>query len=331
MKKSLFAMGMLAMAVASCTNEEVVDIPSSKGISFNNPYVGTSVRAAAATETTVEKLKEAEAGFYVYGGYETVPNVFENTHVTYKGDKWEYSPLSYWVAGETYRILGYAPDMGTTPTFLWEDTNAANATTLTFTDVTVNEGAQKDFVIGTSGDLSADTKPTVTLPMKHALSMVKVTLVSDFRDGVKLAISDFSINGINTQATFKYKNAAPATSDWSDHKTVAAFTDTEGITLASHGAKYENEYIVIPQLISNVTVTFKGTLTDENDQAVGSSNTKSFTINIPTDTYDTWNVNSRYNYTAVITGSNFGLDPITFGDPDIEDWGRYTDETVTIQ
>ena len=348
MKKSLFAMGMLAMAVASCTNEEVVDIPSSKGISFNNPYVGTSVRAATATETTVEKLKEADAGFYVYGGYQTLTDVFENTHVTFSGGTWGYEPMSYWKDDEVYKFVAYAPAMGVTPTFSWGTSTDANDAVLTFTNVTVDGTAanKKDFVIGKSEVKKPTAEKPITdgvsIQMKHALSMIKVTLTNGFRDGVKLTISEFAINGIKTTGTFTQNatvvDKAGAWSSLGAAEVTSTFTDN-GFTLSTNGQTYANEFIVIPQgvVADAITVTFKGTLVDEKDAPIAvpggegdNKNMKSFTIKIPK--LDSgWVINSRYNYTTTINGNTFGMKEITFADPTIDPWGDYSNTPVTIK
>ena len=362
MKKSLFAMGMFAMAVASCTNEEVVDIPSSKGISFNNPYVGTSVRAVEAIETNLGMLQKADSGFYAYGGYETVTDVFKNTHVTYKGGSWEYSPVNYWVVGENYKFITYAPNMTVEPVFAYGKGTTSNNATLTFTGVKVDGTTQRDFVIGKSAVIpaKASDNPRVSITMKHALAMVKVTLTDKFRSGVKCKISNFAINGLKTTGTFT-SNTDPAGNAGSWTVTGAAeststFKDNVGVELTKNGDTYVNEFIVLPQDVAQdaVTVKFTGALydaegkpiavpgldaeTDGLDDTTGApvgedgtdviKNQKQFTIKISA---IEWAVNSRYHYTANIDGNTFGMNEIIFGNPEIEDWGSYTDETVTIQ
>lgn len=363
MKKSLFAMGMLAMAVASCTNEEVVDIPSSKGISFNNPYVGTSVRAnhpgVSATQTVLESIKgkdnqgtwQAGSGFYVYGGYNNTP-VFTKTHVTYNNtaSAWEYSPLSYWVNGEVYKFIGYAPDMVVTPTYAWGKSDDSNDATLNFTGITINGSNQKDFVIGNTDVVKPTDKSTPgaqSITLKHALSMIKVTLKNDFRNDVNLIIKNFAINGIKTQGNFSFGTSSPKAGDWtitSEAESQSSFTHA-GMTLTARLDTYSNEFIVLPQLVeeNTMTVTFTASLKDKNGQpiAIGAAdaktdgepddgadgedivkNAKDFTMKIPK-LESGWAINNRYNYTATLNGASFGLKEITFGDPQVESWGNY--------
>lgn len=365
MKKSFFTMGLLAMAVASCTNEEVVDMPASKGISFNNPYVGTSVRAVDAIETNLGMLQKADSGFYAYGGYETVTDVFNKTHVTYNSGAWEYSPVNYWVVGEKYKFITYAPDMSVTPTFNYGEGTASNNATLVFIGVTVNgtKANQKDFVIGKSDVITAKEtgNPKIGITMKHALAMVKVTLTDKFRSGVDCKITNFAINGLKTTGTFTSNaNVDPSENAGSWTVTGAAeetstFTDN-GVELKANGQTYVNEFIVLPQKVTAdaVTVTFTGALydadgkpiavpgedaeTDGLDDTTGApvgedgtdavKNQKQLTIKIPA---ITWAVNSRYHYTADIDGNTFDMNEIIFGDIEVGEWGNYSDTPVTIE
>ncbi len=50
MKKSFFVLGVAVAALASCTNEEVVDMPQSRAIQFGT-FVNHSTRSSV-TETT---------------------------------------------------------------------------------------------------------------------------------------------------------------------------------------------------------------------------------------------------------------------------------------
>lgn len=341
MKKSLFMMGAALLALASCTNEETVNIPSTRGITFGSPYVGITTKAATATVTNLAALQAEGAGFYAFGGYQSVPEVFKNTHVTYAGGTWGYNPTSYWVIDENYKFLAYAPDMGVTPTYNWGTSTDANDATLTFTDVIVDGTAnnQKDFVIGKSDVITgaAQGNPNVSITMKHALAMVKVTLTNGFRTGAKLQISNFAINGIKTTGTFtQHETVVDQAGQWvaSNAESQSTFTDA-GFTLDTNGQTYANEFIVIPQGTENVTVTFTGTLTDASGQPVEvpegtgeGKNVKDFTIKIAN---TTWSINNRYNYTATIDGNTFDMNEIIFGNPTIETWGNYTDTPVTIE
>ena len=64
MKKSFFVLGVAVAALASCTNEEVVDMPQSRAIQFGT-FVNHSTRGGV-TETTDKNLTK----FFVFGSYD---------------------------------------------------------------------------------------------------------------------------------------------------------------------------------------------------------------------------------------------------------------------
>lgn len=325
-------MGMAALALASCTNEEMVNIPTSKAIGFD-AFVGNTTKAV--TPLDLAGLKGADGGFYVFGGYATVTDVFNNTKVTWKGNpdgtsgSWAYSPLNYWKVDEMYKFAAYAPAINVVPTFSYE------SGALTFTGVQSDMDNQKDFIVAQIKDpitgLAENNQP-ISFTFRHALSMIKIKLTNGFREGVKVNVNnDFKIEGINTKGNFVTTFGSAGT--WSEVNTPAAFTD-DGALLSQNGQVYEPEFIVIPQTVAAdaVTVSFSVTLTDEKDQPVpvdggtgAGQNVKAFTIKVPA---GAWANQNRYSYSLTIDGTLFGLETIVFGDPTVEDWGGYGDTPV---
>ena len=70
MKTNILLLGAVALTIASCSKNEVVDMApglEQKGaITFEN-FVGKSTKAV--TENNLDALKEAGKGFYVHGKY----------------------------------------------------------------------------------------------------------------------------------------------------------------------------------------------------------------------------------------------------------------------
>lgn len=351
MRKSLWMLGLAAAAMTSCTQNEVLEVAENRAIGFDDVFVGKATRAANPTENSLDVLQQSGKGFYVYGGYEGVTNVFDNTHVTYSSGstpEWEYSPIRYWVAGQKYKFVAYAPVMNVTPTFAYGTTGSptTNDATLTFTDVVIDGTAdnQKDFIVAKSGVITPNDNnynTAVKFNFFHALSMIKVTLRNGFADGVKVAISDFQITGINTKGKFVTKSDADFSTgdcgEWTDQaepETTSTFTDT-GTTLnklwstatsddTNTSKAYSNEFIVIPQTIGTVKVKFNVTVADAAGTEIVSD--KLFDVSIPNGTTTNWIINNRYHYTLTIDGKSVGLTPIEFDDPDVEQWGTYGQE-----
>lgn len=353
MRKSLWMLGLAAAAMTSCTQNEVLEVAENRAIGFDDVFVGKATRGVTATIVgKASDLHGDDKGFYVYGGYEGVTNVFDNTHVTYSSGstpEWEYSPIRYWVAGQKYKFVAYAPVMNVTPTFAYGTTGSptTNDATLTFTDVVIDGTAdnQKDFIVAKSGVITPNDNnynTAVKFNFFHALSMIKVTLRNGFADGVKVAISDFQITGINTKGNFTTAStdfSAGSCGTWSNQtsaETTSTFIDagTGGTPLSSRWTSstddtntskaYSNEFIVIPQTIGTVQVKFNVAVTDVAGNPIVSN--KSLVVSIPNSTTTKWDINNRYHYTLTIDGESVGLTPIEFDDPDVEQWGTYGQE-----
>ena len=357
MRKSLWMLGLAAAAMTSCTQNEVLEVAENRAIGFDDVFVGKATRAANPTENSLDVLQQSGNGFYVYGGYETVTDVFADTHVTYNSNntpKWEYSPIRYWVANQNYKFVAYAPAMGegVTKSFTYGNSvstppPATNDATLTFTDVVIDGTAdnQKDFIVAKSGVITPNDNnynTVVKFNFFHALSMIKVTLRNGFADGVQVTISNFQITGLNTKGNFTTASTefpAGNCGTWSDQGTIestSTFKDNTGVTLnklwstatsddTNTSKAYSNEFIVIPQTIGTVQVKFDVTVTDAVDNPIVSN--KSLVVSIPnTGTTTKWNINNRYHYTLTIDGESVDLTPIEFNDPDVEQWGTYGQE-----
>ena len=328
MKKSLFMMGAALLALASCTNEETVSIPSTRSITFGSPYVGITTKAATATETNLAALQAEDAGFYAFGGYQSVPEVFKNTHVTYAGGTWGYNPTSYWVIDENYKFLAYAPDMGVTPTYNWGTSTDANDATLTFTDVVVNNDQnQVDFIYDDSGEILSETnspREKVPFTFEHKFSMVQFTIKSGFAEDVVVGISNFNFYGMNSRSTLTEGVWAQATEQISVGNAIQL--KNENAQAAETPVDYVDNCVVMPQTFGDdiVYVEFTVTLTstEENGGSLAgiSDEDRIATIKaaIPA---DVWEPGFRYNYIVTIDGQN--LDYITFDEPEVSKWEDY--------
>lgn len=362
MKKGLWMLGLAAAAMTSCTQNEVLEVAENRAIGFDDVFVGKATRGVTAT--IVDEASDLHGdgkGFYVYGGYEGVTNVFANTHVTYNESsstttsKWEYSPIRYWVKDKYYKFVAYAPVMNVTPTFSYGTTGSptTNDATLTFTDVVIDgtTANQKDFIVAKSEGITPNDNynTAVKFTFYHALSMIKVTLRNGFADGVKVAISNFQIEGIKTQGKFVTKSdtdfSTGSCGTWSDQTSAetGTFTFTDAGTgetpLSSRwttstddtntSKAYSNEFIVIPQTVtaSSISVKFNVTVKDETGNTTIVDG-KELSLYIPA---VSWAINNRYHYTLTINGESVGLTPIEFDEPTVDSWGAYGQEEGLVK
>lgn len=308
MKKSLMMLGAVAMMLASCTNEEVLNVSDSRAIGFN----GTGIDNITKADITSTGFNQ----FYVYGGYGTNA-IFSKINVT-KGsdDKWTYNPTQYWANG-TWNFAGYAGGEGVAPT--WD--NAAGTLTLA-----VNSDAthQADVIFASSKDIEVTDATTyktpVTLNFTHLLSKIKFTFTKDAASlgGVTVKLQNFKVAGLTTNAKWvdgaREAADAPATGDYADFTDATEVNGTSGLSTA--------EFYVIPQAVQEFAITADAVITDANNTVIKSGKV---TAKVPTTTITEWAAQTKYVYTALLKYEN-----IVTPDPDkdpkpIEFTGSATD------
>ena len=322
MKKQLFLLAGVAAALASCTKTETVEQNPSTAIGFSSAWVGNSVDSKVE-ETTKNNLVE----FYVYGGYDDMTHVFENTQVYTSdgGTSWTYgTPLRYWVAGKTYKFAAYAPAAAATYGIVAPDfTNGA----LTFTDFVSNPTNQCDLIYATAGVPSASAdQGKVSFNFKHLLSMIKFTFKSGFAEDIEVTISDLKVYGMVSTGTY---NQGWTTTPAAKVEEAAPFTDIKVPTAekTSNDAS-SDDFAVIPQSIggTDVTVSFTVNVANENGDPVISN--KPLSAQLPA---TTWQAGNRYNYNVTISGSQVDLNPIEFGTPTVDPIIPDADSDINVQ
>lgn len=302
MKKGLMMLGIATMMLASCTNEDVLNVSDSRAIGFD-AFVGKTTKA----DITDENIKE----FYVFGGYDNnLTNVFNNVKV-YLDDTWKYDNTQYWTADKTYKFQGYAP--ATDKAEAGENgVNFTNFVADGETDLLASEVVTRTT---TSTEDGISNSGLIQLTFRHVLSKIKFKFTTNL-DNVNIAISDLTVNALPNTGT--YTNSG-TTGTW-------VVSGNDNYTLSSTGTLTNSDdlvsgdAIVLPQTPSNISVTFTVTATG------GLSLTKEHTVTLPATTLEEGNV---YVYTANITAQNIDpenpLKPIEFGDPTVEEWS--TDQT----
>lgn len=296
-------LGIATMMLASCTNEDVLNVSDSRAIGFD-AFVGKTTKA----DITDENIKE----FYVYGGYDNnLTNVFNNVKVYFNGT-WKYDNTQYWTADKTYKFQGYAPATNTAEAGE-NGVNFANFVADGETDLLASE-VETRTTTATGDDIS--NSGLIQLTFRHVLSKIKFKFTTNL-DNVDITINGLTVNKLPNNGT--YANSG-TTGTWTvsgenNYSLTTTGTlvnkETEGKTTALESS----EAIVLPQTPSNISVTFTVTATG------GLSLTKAHTVTLPGNKLEEGNV---YVYTANITAQNIDpenpLKPIEFGDPTVEEW-----------
>lgn len=317
MKKGLFVLGVAVAALASCTQNEVVDIPQNRAIGFN-AFVNNQTKAVAEVETAT-----IGTDYYVFGNY--------GTSGSWSGQSFnnEISTAEYyWQAGQTYRFGAYKDGAAKNTSVQFDAANKK----LTFPNYTPVD--TKDLIAAVTGDFAADTyianSNPVGLNFKHLLSQVKLTFKTDAAAVYNMTITNVQINGALSQSTATYTDGVVA---WDPSVASTGTTTNDGYsyTALSNGGKIsaevtsEQSKLVIPQSGTDaLTVTFTATISGE---ATGTANfTADLSHSIASLDANTWTHGYRYNYIAnveldkVIDNTGGGtLVKITFT-PTVEKW-----------
>ena len=314
MKKSLFVLGVAVAALASCTNEETVQVSNGLAIGF----AGSGVNNITKADITSTQFTE----FLVYGGYGADKTVFNGQSVTNNSGTWSYSPLQYWEEGETYNFGAYAPKADNAITATWDYTKGLSLT------VKSDAANQNDLVYADKVGVKYDDVTTVqpvALTFDHLLSKLQFKIEKEAKSlgGQKVEISNFKVAEIVTEGTWT-KNvqgaASSTTGDYTDFATAEEVNGTSGILT--------DAWYVIPQIVSAFAVTANVKVTSAQNEVIKDG---TITASVPT-VINKWEAGEQYLYTATLTMSNID-DPNT---PDedvkpIEFTGSASDWTTPAQ
>lgn len=308
MKKQLYLLAGVAAILASCSKTETVEQNPSTAIGFSNAWVGNSVDSKV-DETNADNLVE----FYVYGGYDDMTHVFENTKVYTSdgGTSWTYgTPLRYWVEGKTYKFAAYAPAVAATYGTVAPDfENGA----LTFSHFVSNPTNQCDLIYAKTEVPSASAdQGKVSFTFNHLLSMVKFTFKSGFANDIKVTVSNLKVYGMVSTGTYNNQGWTPGGAKVEE---AAPFTEIKVPTAEKTSDASSDDFAVIPQSIEGTDVTVSFTVNVANEKGDPVISNKPLSAQLPA---TTWQAGNRYNYNVTISGSQVDLNPIEFGTPTVE-------------
>lgn len=353
----LFFAAVTAVALSSCSENEVVTSAlDGHAIGFTN-YIGTSSKASDTSTTTVNATDSSMGVYAAFeatdGGTAAYPDFMYNQEVKYASMGWTYSPIKYWPSTGLLDFWAYWPYSSNTAT--------ADATTASTgpaaVSFTQNDALADmiDFIYATTADQTYNsTDPKVDFEFQHALSRIgfvarpDATLATTSADystfitvtGVKVTpktnkvISNGTLTFSETSATM-----AVATSDESYHAsswTLGLVSDTEVklwdssvadfSTTAAQATTTDNialgdtdDYIfIVPQTLEKADLSVEVTYTMTTYSAATTvSSTVTGQIKTVDVPYKIYKQGYSYIYPLVI-----GLDAIEFDAPTVsETWG----------
>lgn len=297
--KRLVMCGVVALALAGCTQSEVLNISSDRAIGFD-AYTGKGTRVVSditgGGSTTFNK-------FIVYGSYANSEGqktvVFNGVEVSYTTSgtesSWTYANEQYWQNGD-YKFVAYSDGNGALsggPTASYTHDDG-----LQIENYVVGE---KDLIFATiekqGVDKSTYDGTPVNLTFSHLLSKVKFTFTETFADNLTVEVSNLKIVNSKTKGTYKYDTDAYKWEIGTDTKEITYKTPV----VVSTSYRPEECY-VLPQSTTGLTASFTVTVKDELGAEVMSKDfTSTDAVSLSVTNATEWQKGYAYNYTAELT------------------------------
>ena len=329
--KKLFMIGLAATAMlASCSNDETVEMAQQKAIGFSNAFVNNGTRSIVDPSFTTKTLKD----FAVYG-FTQAGQIFKGDKV-YKGGSastgWSYDVLQYWVPGNTYTFGAIAPhSVATNVSDVALPENAKKVEmTVAFTNTDADQvdllHAEPAQIAGT--EVTETYKTPVSMTFRHQLSKVKFSFENAVGEGYNVKVSNIKIMDAYTNGTL---TVAANGNTWSAQanntlgldfgNVVADDATADEAAVIANAATLEsyNEKLMIPMdATATYTVTFTAELY-QGDVLLGSYNHEVKIENVE------FKLGYCYDFKASLTHENITdkpLNPIEFDVTNVEDWNE---------
>ncbi|MCF2593340.1 fimbrillin family protein [Bacteroides caecigallinarum] len=299
MKRNLLFCGVAALAFASCTQNEVLNVNENRAIGFD-AFVGKATKAGEVVQASFSK-------FAVYGSYTTDNSnwtpVYQNVTVNgTNNSNWTPEKQAYWQSGADYSFCAYSN--GNDVLADNKVTFDAATTKLSFTNY---EAGENDLVVASNSTIRSvnpSSQGEVQLSFKHMLSKVKFTFKTDASDNYTMKVNSLKISNAIKTGSCDYTNGTIG--DWTGSADGEYIYTVTGLTdfAATSGAPFETVMYLIPQANASLEATISVNVTD------GGALDKTKTFNVPLKytpatvdgkgTADKWTEGYVYNYIATI-------------------------------
>lgn len=332
--KKIFLIGLTAAAMlASCSNDETVEMAQQKAIGFSNAFVNNGTRSVVDPSFTTTSLND----FAVYG-FTQNGQIFNGEKVSKTGDAWSYVNVQYWVPGNTYTFGAIAPY--SVAGKVSDVTLPESATKVEMKVAFTNTDAKQVDLLHAAPTQIAGTavtptyKEPVSMTFNHQLSKVKFSFENAVGVGYNVKVSNVKITNAYANGTL---TVAAAGNNWSDQtnqnlelnfgNVVNDASGTEAAVIANTATlESYNEKLMIPM---DATATYTVTFTAELYKG-------GVLLGIYNHTVEIKNVEFKlgycYNFKASLTHENITgpdeLNPIVFNVTGIENWNKTDVEKI---
>lgn len=336
MKKTLFA-ALALVSMASCSNEEVLEVAQKEAIGFENAFVNNSTRSVEDPSFTSEENGKMFSNFAVYG-FVNGATLFNGTEVKGSGfgdnATWNYEGNQYWVGGAKYNFAAIAPLTNGNWNKASSSVDNTNkiVTTLDFTNNGITDllyAANEQYTATATGNSK------VGFTFNHILSKVKFTFVNQYTStGATIRVENIHVTNAHESGSVTLtlgNETNPIVANWTvDEPTLnidfgnAALASVDAkepfgwdITEGTNKMESYNERFIIPGSEHTYIVTFDVQLLINGAEVTKYSHQAEVKFT-PVEGHS-------YNITTVITPSN--IDPanpnqqrIEFTVTEIDDW-----------
>ncbi len=332
--KKVLLMGLAAAAMlASCSNDETVEMAQQKAIGFSNAFVSNGTRSVNDPSFTNDKANLKD--FAVFG-FTQNGQIFTNTKV-YKGGNastgWSYDQLQFWVPGNTYTFGAIAPYS--------EGANVSGAkidgTKVGMTVAFTNNGTT-DLLHAAPAqvtDVTADYKTPVPLTFAHQLSKVKFSFENGVGTGYNVKVTNVKITDAKQTGTLTIANNAENVWSAQTGSVELAFgdakTDDANSEIIANAAEMEsyNEMLMIPtDATATYTVTFTAELL-QGEVSMGTFNHSTTISGVELKLGYCYDFKATLNHENIVDPEN-PLKPIEFTVDDITDWNNGGESDVDV-
>lgn len=338
MKKSMFLLGIATVALASCTNEEVTEMPQNRAIGFNT-FVNASTRV---TEIGSADGQTDLTDFYVFGRRGTTgnwTNVYTNVEVNGttvgSGSVWTPAQTAYWYAGQ--HEFGAYSDGNAKLSGVTFDPDAKK---LSFSDYEPKNDLIAAVASHTADESDLTTEGNiVSLSFNHMLSQVKFSFTNTDSRDYKVTISDLKIAQAITKGDGTYSNSGTPSINWTGTADgTYSFASINDIAEGDITAVHSTDLFVIPQSNETLNVTFHAAFYEigSTEKLVAEQDfTASVAYNGDKEGTEAnkWTPRFRYNYTTELNIDDIDEDKeeqkIQFSVTAIDEWDDATDTPIT--
>lgn len=205
-----------AAMLASCSNDETVEMAQQKAIGFSNAFVNNGTRSSVDPSFNSDNLKD----FAVYGFAENAWNFKgEKVYKVEGTNTWKYDNLQYWVPGNTYTFGAIAPHSVAANVSNVTLPTGATKVEMEVAFTNTDDVKQVDLLHAAPAQIAGTAvtptyKAAVSMTFYHQLSKVKFSFENAVGAGHYVKVKDVKIT--NAYKTGTWKVTGEPANTWSN-------------------------------------------------------------------------------------------------------------------